>query len=412
MKTSEIYSAYMYSYPHKTAYGKLENVDFFDYKGLLSDSSFYFHVPFCRSKCGYCNLFSVTGQSEEYMEQYIHAMEVQMKQYDVDVACFRSLTIGGGDPFVLTPRLMHRLLSLCTGINLNIETSPNETTPEKISILKDFSTNRISIGIQSFWDSELHTLKRSHSSDSAKRALHLLKSNDFSYINIDLIYGIPGQTLKTLESSLHEALDFEPDEIFIYPLYIRYGTGLIGKVINDNTYEMYMFSRDYLLSSGYFQISMRQFARKIPKGSGSCGFENMLAIGCGGRSYIGNLHFSHPYTVGKSKCLGIIDDFIKRHDKTKITHGIILNHDELKRRFIIKNLLYFIGVSVIEYERMFKMDLLLDYPIINKLISMGYAENSEDHIKLTPAGLSLSDYIGPMFISNEVKGKMAAWKNT
>jgi oxygen-independent coproporphyrinogen-3 oxidase len=296
--------------------------------------------------------------------------------------------------------------------DINIETSPNETTGEKLAVLKEFATNRISIGIQSLVNTELKTLQRAHSAESARRALDCLKTYDFPCLNLDLIYGIPGQTIATLGESLKEALGFEPDELFIYPLYIREGTGLDGKVINQDTLAMYRFARDHLTAAGYFQISMRRFTKKVPERSGSCGFENMLAIGCGGRSYLGDLHFCSPYAVGREHCLSIIDRFIKATDKTAITHGFILDEEEAKRRFVIKNLLFYRGLSLIDYRERFRSELLADFPLIDRLLTLLYAVNTDGFIRLTPLGLSLSDHIGPMFISPAVEAKMAEWKRS
>ena len=407
----------MYSYPHKTAYRELADISFSDYIKLLPafGNSLYVHVPFCASKCGYCNLFSVSGQSEDYMADYLLACETQFTQYAVPLTSFDVLTIGGGDPLILSPMLLERLLSL-GGHNLKIclETSPNATTLEKLAILKSFPIDRVSIGIQSFSDTELIKLRRFHDSVAVKKALALLKSSGFPCINLDLIYGIPGQTLRTLEESLAQAINFAPDEIFIYPLYIRSGTGLSEEIADENTqlkYDMYCLARDFLPAAGYFQVSMRQFVKKVPLNQKSCGFENMLALGCGGRSYLGNLHFCHPYAVGRRECLRIIDDFIKMRDKTEIRHGFILNQDELKRRFVIKNLLYYAGLCVSEYKDIFESTIFDDFPLIKRLVSDGYAEIFADYIKLTQLGLSFSDYIGSLFISDNVKGKMAAWKN-
>jgi oxygen-independent coproporphyrinogen-3 oxidase len=376
-----------------------------------SGGSLYVHIPFCKSKCGYCNLFSVTGKNENYMAEYISACELQFKQYDVSLSSFDSFTVGGGDPLILPTNFLRKLLSFAEGtLKINIETSPGAATADKLEVLKDYNAKRISIGVQSFFDSELRSLKRAHSSHSAKNALGLIKSYNFPIVNIDLIYGVPGQRPQTFLQSIEQALAFEPDEIFIYPLYIRDQTGLSGNARSEDTYETYTRARDYLLSKGYFQTSMRRFVKNVPASTSSCGFENMLAIGCGGRSYLGNLHFCHPFAVDESQCIKEIDSFIKKLDKTEINHGYILSGDEIKRRYVIKNILHYIGVSKLEYKNIFNSDVLIDFPQVSKLITEGYAEDHEDFIKLTPLGMSLSDYIGPMFISETVNEKMTAWK--
>lgn len=423
MKLADIYTSYMYSYPHKTAYGVLSASLVADYQRRLIETvdELYVHIPFCRSKCGYCNLFSVTGQSEETLQAYLSSCAIQMKQYEDQAAGarplrFDSLTIGGGDPMILPPRLLDKALAIFAGRlvksnigkgNINIEASPNETTTEKLKILRDYHTGRVSIGIQSFNDDELKTLQRAHHAASARKALAGLKAMGFPCLNIDLIYGIPGQTLDSLAASLQETLGFAPEEIFIYPLYIRKGTGLSGKVINGQTYEMYLFAADYLLAAGYTQVSMRRFTKKSPDLFAGCGFENMLAIGCGGRSYLDNLHFCMPYAGGRDKCQDLINDFIRKEDKTEILNGYVLNEDELKRRFVIKNLLHCQGLFFEEYEGYFHTDLIADFPLVNQFMTNDYVEKHDQGIKLTALGLSLSDYLGPRFISAAVKAKMA-----
>jgi Coproporphyrinogen III oxidase and related Fe-S oxidoreductases len=414
MKNSQIYQSYMYSYPHKTAYRELTDIQYSRVRNFLDKKNFslYFHMPFCRTKCGYCNLFSVTEKREDYFSQYLGAMYEQIKQYSVADKKFQSIIFGGGTPLILSPENLERLLQIAPHLkssNSCIETSPNDTTAEKLEILQKYNINRVSIGVQSFIDSELNTLKRAHQVDSARKALSLIKTYNFDCVNIDLIYGIPGQTVESFAFSLKSALEYSPDELFLYPLYIRKGTELFGNVTNEDTQRIYFFARDYLLSNGYNQISMRQFAKKKPENITSCGFENMLSIGCGGRSYFGNLHFCSPYATDRSACVRLIDNYIHSTDKTQILHGFILNQDEQKRRFIIKNLLCFKGISLSDYANIFNSSALEDFELLNELISNSYAEIKENFITLTPLGMSISDYIGPMFISDAVNEKMNEW---
>ena len=415
MKNTQIYQSYMYSYPHKTAYGKLSNIDYLKNKDFLDRENFslYFHVPFCRHKCGYCNLFSVTGKTKEYHTHYLNAMEEQIGQYCIAQKEFQSITFGGGTPLILHPYDLERLLRMAPFIertNSCIETSPLETDAQKLDILQQYSIGRVSIGVQSFKESELCVLKRAHSPDSVHDALSLIKSRKFDCINIDLIYGIPGQTCESLAHSLENALYYDPDELFLYPLYIRRGTELFGNVTNEDTHKMYFLAADLLTSKGYFQVSMRQFVKKRPENITSCGFERMLSIGCGGRSYFGNLHFCTPYATRKSTCEKLIDDYINQNDRTEVTHGFILNTDEQKRRFIIKNLLCFKGISLPDYQAAFGSSALEDFSLLNKLVADSYAEiDGGTIVRLTPLGMSLSDHIGPMFISPDVNSLMKAW---
>jgi len=408
----------MYSYPHKTAYREL-NVKFSEYAERLRSeqgSNLYFHIPFCTSKCGYCNLFSVTGKEAEYFSKYIDALEKQAEWVErvVGSDCWESVTIGGGTPLILAENQLEELfkigLRLTNGkkVPICIETAPGETTESKLDILKKFGVDRISIGVQSFNNDELLALKRFHNVEKAEKALKSIGKYNFPCLNIDLIYGIEGQTLDSLKYSVDSALKYFPDELFIYPLYIRKGTGLhkSGRLEGGKTYEMYLFLREYLSEKGFLQTSMRRFTRQKPLNERSCGFENTVSIGCGGRSYIGNLHFCHPYSVNRRECLETIDDYIKNPCKDDISHGFLLDREEEKRRFTIKNLLWTGGVSLPEYKEYFESDVGNDFPFINEFKEKGYICENDGVIQLTPLGLSLSDFIGPRFISTHVSRLM------
>jgi len=411
IKPSDIYTSYMYSYPHKTAYRELSGLHFAAYKQQFekSGATLYFHIPFCKSKCGYCNLFSVTGQDGEYMQKYISACEDQLGQYGVPLSSFDYACFGGGDPLSLPRGLLDRLLALGGGLEKHIEVSPNETSFQKLDILESHNTKRISIGIQSFVDTELLALQRAHSATSALNALELIMERDFPCVNLDLIYGIPGQTLQSFEASLKRACEFGTEELFIYPLYARSGTPLEGTCTNPLAYSMYWHARDYLLANGFAQVSMRQFARKPTAVQKNCGFENMLAIGCGGRSYLGNLHFCSPYATDKVVCLQIINEFIASLDKTCISNGYVLSKDEMERRYVVKNLLHCAGVNIDEYKSAFGSSIFDDFPVLGQLLSSVFAQEVDGIVALTPVGLSLSDYIGTFFISTAVKERMEQW---
>ena len=400
----EIYQAYMYSYPHKTKYGPLENINVFDYLTScdLGKIDFYFHIPFCASKCGYCNLFSIVDKDGELLDNYLAAMESQIKQYGLSGITPQSFTIGGGTPLILPAQELERLFTMFPSMNKaqsSIETSPNETTEDKLKILKMYDIDRVSIGIQSFNDGELKNLGRTHRAFSARKALALIKKHAFPILNIDLMYRIPGQTLSSLKDSVEEALDFSPDEIFLYPLYIRKGTTMyttFGKeYINPDIYKMYIKGRDRIVNSGYTQISMRRFVKKPPYNPPSCGLNTVLSIGCGGRSYVGNLHFCHPFTMDNGERCKTINAYIHA-DKTRVTNGYILNNEEHKRRFVIKNLLHVYGLLLADYWNSFQSNVYNDFPLFNELSEKGYIQAAEEKIQLTELGLSLSDYIGPL----------------
>ncbi|WP_129598618.1 STM4012 family radical SAM protein [Anaerophilus nitritogenes] len=422
---NNIYNQYMYSYPHKTAYEYTKRLDLSEYNLNLKKQrmGLYYHIPFCDSKCGYCNLFSVPSKNEDKIEQYIQAIlrhSQQLKQtLDLSEIHFDSLIFGGGTPLILSIKQLDKLFELGVknyGIRLKedfigIETSPNQTTAEKLAYLKQREVNRISIGVQSFVQKELNILERYHSALVAEKSLYFIKNEDFPILNIDLIYGIPGQTIKTLLYSAEKALQYEPQEIFVYPLYQQPNTRIYGKFHIDRKlqYKLYKEITSYLKTNGYHQISMRRFVKQKPDYKKSCGFENMIALGCGGRTYLDHLHYCEPYTANPNLCLKSLDSYIKKEDFLKDLSKYELSKDEMKRRYVIKNLLHYSGIDESEYEELFGTHLIKDYPIILEFCKKGWAVQEDNLIHLTQEGMGLSDYIGPMFMSSEVIEKMETY---
>ena len=432
------YLQYMYSYPHKTAYRSLSGVFLKDYAERLAGGghTIYFHIPFCQSKCGYCNLFSVTGQTSEAMERYLDGMERQMRQYQSILVPYQTrfsdLVIGGGTPLIMSETLLDRMFAMAAKYGFLgeqeriIETAPNQTTWEKLRLLQDAKVTRISIGVQSFSDQELTVLGRRHSAKKAREALGLLKTFDFSCLNMDLIYGIPGQGIPSLLASLKEALTFFPDEIFLYPLYVKHGVKMEqdlkeGMVLNpDLAFSQYQEASAFLRASGFRQDSMRRFVRQIsgdPKSIGrqfnDCGFGTSLSIGCGGRSYLGNLHFCTPYAITQERCRRQIQEYEETKDDTEIKHGIFLTPEEIKRRYIIRHLLILPGLPIEQYKKKFQTQAIEDFPLLARWTQEGlldyHQENGETFLALTEEGMGLSDYLGPQLISEEVRRKMEEW---
>ena len=421
---NEIYQQYMYSYPHKTAYRTLEGVDIRDYLPRLEqeENSLYFHIPFCQAKCGYCNLFSVTGKGADYVDAYLDAMERQMKQYDLASYSFSDVTIGGGTPLYLEEKQLVRLFGMIEEVQgrteypVIIETSPNQTTEEKLAIVKTGGTKRISLGIQSFQEEELEKLYRVHTPNQARMAVKLIERQNFECVNLDFIYGIPGQTEQSLRENLEEGVSYGPQELFVYPLYMKSGTLLKDKQIEreENTRKLYDFVCEYLSKHGYVQYSMRRFVHKdyVPLTPAlECGFGNTLSIGCGGRSYLGNLHFCTPYYVRQKDCNLQLERYLATKDHRKITHGFFLDKEEEKRRYVIKNILFTSGLNMGNFRKNFGKDVDKEFAILDIWKEKGYLKKEGDTYKLTTEGMALSDYLGPQLISSNVKGRMEEWEN-
>lgn len=421
------YLQYMYSYPHKTAYGSLEGVRLSGYMKYLSgkENSLYIHLPFCQYKCGYCNLFSIAGTNPDWMEAYVSQMERQVAQLAEllpDPVSFRDLTLGGGTPLLLESSLLRRVFRLADSFSFDrqagsviVETSPNQTTAEKLELLRENGTKRLSIGVQSFQEEELDTLGRRHSARAAHKALQQIGRAGFETVNIDIIYGIPGQTWESLLDSLGQAVSYQPEELFVYPLYVKPGTGLYkaGVRTAPEAFDLYQIAKAYLQAQGYVRQSMRRFVRQgqtVEREYRLCGFSNTLSIGCGGRSYMGNFHFCTPYTVGQKACKEQIARYLEQTDFRTVHHGYLLNPDEMRRRYAVKHLLYGRGICREDYRIHFQGEAEQDFPMLLEWERERYVQISEEFISLTEEGMDLSDYLGPQFISEEVAANMRRWE--
>ena len=191
----------------------------------------YVHVPFCGSKCIYCDFYSETDVS--LVSAWLYALEQEMLLYRDRFPAFDTLYIGGGTPTVLADTLLRNLFDLIFSSfrftadrEITLEANPNDITGEKLAILKGCGVNRISLGVQSFEERDLLFLKRRHTAREAERAMDLIESSGFTSLSLDLLYGIPGQTGEGWLKTLEYATRFNPAHLSCYQLTVSEGTKL------------------------------------------------------------------------------------------------------------------------------------------------------------------------------------------
>ncbi|MQY08292.1 STM4012 family radical SAM protein [Actinomadura macrotermitis] len=412
------YQGYVYAYPHKTAYRpldpepKLEEV----WAGEAKDALFlYLHIPFCEMRCGFCNLFTRTGAPEELTGAYLDALERQAAAVRgaLGDATFATAAFGGGTPTYLTAAELARLCDIAGvgAIPLGVETSPATATADRLAVLAERGTTRISIGVQSFVDAEARAAIRPQKRAEVEAALERIRAAAIPVLNIDLIYGIDGQTPESWLYSLNAALAWKPEELYLYPLYKRPLTGLARRDDwDDHRLELYRIGRDHLLAEGYEQVSMRMF--RLPgDATGTeycCQTDGMVGLGCGARSYTADLHYSFEYAVGASQVRAIIDDYVRAGDFATARVGFRLDDDERRRRHLLQSLLQAAGLDRAGYRARFGTDAADDFDLA-PFREHGWLEEG-DHLRLTPEGLAYSDAIGPALFSPRVQSLMDAYE--
>lgn len=428
LATGGPFQGYAYAYPHKTAYRRLDPPIALRTAWEEEDRQalfLYAHIPFCEMRCGFCNLFTTTNPEASLVAAYLEALERQAGVVADAIgrgARLARLAVGGGTPSFLDCAELEQLFALLTRyfpdvaarIPKSVELSPATVEPEKLELLARWKVTRVSIGIQSFLESETRQLGRPQRTAEVRRALGLLSSMEFPCLNVDLIYGVPGQTIETWQRSLEQCFEFRPQEIYLYPLYIRPLTGLgrRGNLPADGRRELYRVGRDFLLARGYRQVSMRLFRRDCyqpPEGPVYCCQEDgMVGLGAGARSYTTGLHYSTEYAVGREGIQAVINRFIASpaRDFANADYGCRLDEEEQRRRYILKSLLRVEGLSLERYRVRFGEELLADFPALIELTDEGMADVRDDWLRLTESGLELSDVIGPWLCSPTVREKM------
>lgn len=414
------YISYMYSYPHKTAYRTFNPpISLAPYFERLAggQASLYFHIPFCAHKCGYCNLFSQQSCDGGRISAYLRTMRRQAEQLSVAAQDlkFTSFAVGGGTPLILNEKQLDELFCIAelfgvrpSEVFTSIETSPEYADKKVLRQLRTRGVERLSMGVQSFNDAELKKLKRRPVLATVIDALQNIREADFPQLNLDLIYGIEGQTVDSFIHSLTTALTYRPDELFIYPLYVRLGTRIDVRSTDDMCYAIYRSARELLVEQGFVQTSMRRFVkRKTVELEFSCGDETMLSCGSGGRSYLGDLHYATPYAVRQEAIAGEIDRYIRTADFLTVTNGYLLSAEEVQIRFIIKNLMYYRGLDTVEYEQRFGKEP--DRTLFREFTDRGWIEEKNRVLLLTEEGMAYSDYIGQSFVSPAVRRLMSEY---
>lgn len=422
------YRSYLYSYPHKTAYRDLHPAQSLKEMWERDQTDYYFlymHIPFCGARCGFCNLFTLPDRRLDVHEQYIDAMQRQAEQWApwFKGKTFSRFAIGGGTPTLLAAPQLNRLFDIAENTmgldpmkaSISVETSPETVTADRMRVLKDRHVDRISMGVQSFVEEEAAAIYRPQKPRLAEEALETLMSYSFPLVNVDLIYGLPKQTVETWIYSLEKAISYAPGEIFIYPLYTRENTIIKPEQMRsageDIRLELYHIARQRLEAAGYKQFSMRRFARDtsfdhktvLPF---SCQEEGMAGLGCGARSYTRDVHYASRYGVSAAATRSIIEQYVAAERYDTADYGFILNEAEQKRRFILKALLHREGLILHTYEERFKSNALADHPDLQTLIHLELAELQEGTLRLTTQGMAYSDAIGDEFISGDVRELM------
>jgi len=428
---SDAYLSYAYAYPHKTAYRTLAPAAELRATWAEEDRSalfLYLHVPFCEQRCGFCNLFTQAQPKGGVEARYLAAVERQAAVVAdlLAPARFARLAIGGGTPTFLAAPLLDRLFGIARGLGAviagdgaavpsSVEVSPATLDDDKLAVLLAHRVTRVSMGVQSVIESETAGIRRRQAIAEVDRALARLAAA-VAIRNVDLMYGLPGQTEATLRRSIDHVRERGANELYLYPLYVRPLTVLSRRGgWDDQRVRLYRAGRDHLLALGWRQSSMRMFrAPGASDGAGPsyrCQDDGMVGLGPGARSYTRALHYASPFAVAQPEVRARIDAWVEQTDGdfAVARHGYRLDADEQRRRYAILSLLD-TGIDRAAYVARFGADVLADLPQLAEAIDAGLVGEAADALRLTERGLERSDVLGHWLQSPAVRAARAGWQ--
>ncbi|MBI5637625.1 MAG: radical SAM family heme chaperone HemW [Nitrospinae bacterium] len=279
---------------------------------MLEKASLYIHIPFCRSKCVYCDFASFAG-IERLMEPYTAALEREMDAAPRLAA--PTVYIGGGTPSYLSAQLMERVLrgiaghfSIEEGAEFTVEANPGAASEGLFELWRRNGVNRLSIGVQSFSGHLLKIIGRSHTSAAARETFATARAAGFDNVSLDLMYGLPGQTMAGLKDDLRTLLDLRPEHISAYQLILEEGTplekmvcdGTAGLPDDDETYEMSEAITAALEEAGYRHYEISNYAlpgRECRHNTAYWLGKPFLGLGSGAHSFINGKRLANPDEV-------------------------------------------------------------------------------------------------------------------
>lgn len=239
----------------------------------LLPQSIYIHIPFCLKKCGYCDFYSLPGASADTLEKYTRSLlaEIDQQAALISAAPIKSIYFGGGTPSLLAGKQIESILTrirssfeVDSGAEISLEANPATLDREKLKTIMEAGVNRLSLGVQSFSDDELRMLGRIHNSQDVFRTIETVENLGLENFNIDLIYGLPGQSINGWLFNLEQAVSCRPSHISMYLLQLDACTPLGreaagGRLVlpdDESQAQMYYNGIDYLSSQGYRQYEI------------------------------------------------------------------------------------------------------------------------------------------------------------
>ncbi|MDF2609378.1 MAG: hypothetical protein K0R92_852 [Lachnospiraceae bacterium] len=408
------------------------------------DLGLYIHIPFCVSKCDYCDFLSMVAD-DKVKSDYVKAILAEIRSYK-DLASeylVKTIFIGGGTPSSIDSKYMEEILEAVRevftvyGINDNkdekkglfnklfrktdkqaeknislgaedraeitIEMNPGTVTKEKLELYKEVGINRISIGLQSADNSELKLLGRIHNFEEFEENYKLARELGFENINIDLMSALPGQNMELWMNTLNKVVELNPEHISAYSLIIEEGTPFYeryGEEDQDEVMdrEIYAATKDFLESKGYYRYEISNYSKTGFECKHNVSYwkrKDYLGIGLGASSLLHNARFHNATDIKEYMELS--------HDYHKIRRDVDrLVSSQQMEEFMFLGLRMREGISKDEFKETFHKSIETVYGnVINQSVREGLLMNKEGRLYLTDKGVDVSNIVMARFLIDE-----------
>jgi oxygen-independent coproporphyrinogen-3 oxidase len=377
----------------------------------MKEIGLYIHIPFCKSKCLYCDFNSYEkreGDAAGYVKALMQEIEAYQRKYNLK---YKTVFIGGGTPTVINYDLIGDLMEklgshIKAGAEITMESNPGTVTPESLKYYKSLGINRLRIGLQACQEGLLRDIGRIHSLEDFLYSYDSARKAGFDNINIDLMFALPNQTQKMWEETLEKAVSLGVDHISCYSLILEEGTKLYelykeGKVRlpdEEEDRKMYKTAMDILDSHGYSQYEISNFARKNMECKHNLLYwrnEEYLGFGAGSHSKLEGVRFWNYKDIDRYNSI-IMQGKLPVEGKEELS----ISEDMWETIFLALRLNE--GLNLHDFEIKYKVNFHIRYGnMLSKLMNQGLVMMESGKLKLTKRGIDLSNSVFVEFIIEE-----------
>lgn len=377
----------------------------------------YIHIPFCATRCHYCN-FATGGYESALAERYVAAVAAEIERAASSAAAtlhapthsVDTIYFGGGTPTTLSVEQLAYLIELCRALfdlqpqaEITTEANPGSVAPTYLAELRHAGVNRLSFGVQSFNDDELQMIGRTHSAADARRALEMARAAGFTNLSLDLIAGLPEQPMTTWQRNLDEAFALAPDHLSVYllelykdaPLLHRIERGELRAIDEELTVAMYFALLDEAARRGYEHYEISNWARPGHESRHNLKYWTgapYWAFGVSAAGYDGQTRWSNTRNI---------HEYLTKIEsgQSPVTETIALDEDDRQSENLFLRLRLQDGVDLRAHEARFGVNVRERYQAeLARLREAGLVELHNDTLKISRAGTVLANEVFAAFV--------------